>query len=59
MAIRLQIDNYFQGGKNSGDWKMIGAVFDRLLSGLYFVFICVSFTTIGVLWNFSDSSHVK
>uniref|UniRef100_A0A3Q1ENL6 Neurotransmitter-gated ion-channel ligand-binding domain-containing protein n=1 Tax=Acanthochromis polyacanthus TaxID=80966 RepID=A0A3Q1ENL6_9TELE len=45
-AIRQQMDSHFQGTKASQEWQMIGTVVDRLLFGLYIVFIVVSFITI-------------
>ncbi|KAM9358370.1 5-hydroxytryptamine receptor 3A-like [Symphorus nematophorus] len=56
MSIRLQIDKHFQGSKTSQEWHMIGIVIDRLLFGLYIVFISVSFITIVAMWV-SNSSH--
>uniref|UniRef100_A0A8D0DIA1 Neurotransmitter-gated ion-channel transmembrane domain-containing protein n=1 Tax=Sander lucioperca TaxID=283035 RepID=A0A8D0DIA1_SANLU len=51
LAIRLQVDKHFQGSKTSQEWQMIGIVIDRLLFGLYIVFIAVSFITIICLWS--------
>ncbi|XP_061594964.1 5-hydroxytryptamine receptor 3A-like [Cololabis saira] len=53
-AIRLQVDKYFQGSKTSEEWQMIGTVVDRLLFGLYIVFIVVSFITIMGIWIWSN-----
>ncbi|KAE8294082.1 5-hydroxytryptamine receptor 3A [Larimichthys crocea] len=39
MAIRQQIDNNFLGSKASQEWHMIGIVIDRLLFGIYIMFI--------------------
>ncbi|XP_029285458.1 5-hydroxytryptamine receptor 3A-like [Cottoperca gobio] len=50
MAIRLQVDKHFQGSKTSQEWQMIGIVMDRLLFGLYMVFISVSFIIIICIW---------
>ncbi|XP_042340161.1 5-hydroxytryptamine receptor 3C-like [Plectropomus leopardus] len=49
-AIRLQMDKHFQGNITSEEWKMIGLVIDRLLFGLYIIFISTSFITILSLW---------
>ncbi|XP_072245453.1 5-hydroxytryptamine receptor 3A-like [Leuresthes tenuis] len=49
-AIRLQMDKYFQGSKNSQEWQMIGIVIDRMLFGLYILFIVASFITISSIW---------
>ncbi|XP_069009623.1 uncharacterized protein [Embiotoca jacksoni] len=53
-AIRAEMDKYFQGSKTSDEWLMIGIVVDRLLFGLYIVFIVVSFLTIISIWIFND-----
>ncbi|XP_070688308.1 5-hydroxytryptamine receptor 3C-like [Pempheris klunzingeri] len=55
VAIRLQVDKHFLGSKTSQEWQMIGTVIDRLLFGLYIVFISVSFVSIVCLWTLSNS----
>ncbi|XP_056234590.1 5-hydroxytryptamine receptor 3A-like [Seriola aureovittata] len=55
MAIRLQMDKHFQGSKTSQEWQMIGVVIDRLLFGLYIIFISVSFLTIVSIWIWNHS----
>ncbi|XP_071344147.1 5-hydroxytryptamine receptor 3A-like [Trachinotus anak] len=55
MAIRLQMDKHFQGTKTSQEWQMIGMVIDRLLFGLYIIFISVSFITIVSIWIWNNS----
>ncbi|XP_070765024.1 5-hydroxytryptamine receptor 3A-like [Enoplosus armatus] len=50
MAIRLQMDKHFQGSKTSQEWETIGKVSDRLLFGLYILFISSSFITIVCIW---------
>ncbi|XP_003974288.2 5-hydroxytryptamine receptor 3C-like [Takifugu rubripes] len=57
-AIRLQLDSHFQESKSSQEWKMISAVIDRLIFGLYIVFICISVTIILVIWHFSRYSSL-
>ncbi|XP_030583078.1 5-hydroxytryptamine receptor 3A-like [Archocentrus centrarchus] len=54
-AIRLQMDKYFEGNKAAQEWEMIGRVIDRLLFGLYIVFILVSFVTIISIWVWNNS----
>ncbi|MEQ2174051.1 hypothetical protein GOODEAATRI_003845, partial [Goodea atripinnis] len=49
-AIRLQVDKHFQGSKTAEEWQMIGIVIDRLLFGLYILFILASFVTITGIW---------
>ncbi|XP_029905525.1 5-hydroxytryptamine receptor 3C-like [Myripristis murdjan] len=50
LAIRLQMDKHFQGSESSREWQMVGVVIDRLLFGIYIVFITMSFITITCLW---------
>uniref|UniRef100_A0A3P9MGC4 5-hydroxytryptamine (serotonin) receptor 3A n=1 Tax=Oryzias latipes TaxID=8090 RepID=A0A3P9MGC4_ORYLA len=54
-AIRLQMDKYFQGSRASQEWQMIGIVIDRLLFGLYIVFILASFVTIMGIWIWNNT----
>uniref|UniRef100_A0A3Q0S2L1 5-hydroxytryptamine (serotonin) receptor 3A n=1 Tax=Amphilophus citrinellus TaxID=61819 RepID=A0A3Q0S2L1_AMPCI len=54
-AIRLQMDKYFEDTKAAQEWEMIGRVIDRLLFGLYIVFILVSFVTIISIWVWNNS----
>uniref|UniRef100_A0A3Q3A6W7 Neurotransmitter-gated ion-channel ligand-binding domain-containing protein n=1 Tax=Kryptolebias marmoratus TaxID=37003 RepID=A0A3Q3A6W7_KRYMA len=54
-AVRLQMDKYFQSSKSSEEWQMIGLVIDRLLFGLYIVFILVSFLTIMGIWLWNNT----
>uniref|UniRef100_A0A3Q4I384 Neurotransmitter-gated ion-channel ligand-binding domain-containing protein n=1 Tax=Neolamprologus brichardi TaxID=32507 RepID=A0A3Q4I384_NEOBR len=49
-AIRLQMDKCFQGTKAAQEWEMIGNVINRLLFGLYIVFIVTSFIIIMSIW---------
>ncbi|XP_037626162.1 5-hydroxytryptamine receptor 3A-like [Sebastes umbrosus] len=56
IAIRLQMDEHFQGGKTLQEWQMIGIVIDRLLFGLYIALIVVSFITIICIWIWSNSN---
>lgn len=57
-AIRLQVDSHFQGSKKSQDWQMIGIVIDRLLFGLYIIFMTITFITIICIWTWNNSSVV-
>ncbi|CAI5685184.1 unnamed protein product [Oreochromis niloticus] len=54
-AIRVQMDKYCQGTKATQEWEMIGTVTDRLLFGLYIIFIFVSFITIISIWIWHNS----
>lgn len=49
-AIRLQVEQQLGGGKSSDDWMQVGFIIDRLLFGLYILFISVSFITIIIIW---------
>lgn len=55
-AIRLQMDSHFRGSKKSQDWQMIGTVIDRLLFGLYIIFMTVTFITIICIWTWNNAS---
>ncbi|KAM9848890.1 5-hydroxytryptamine receptor 3A-like [Aulostomus maculatus] len=54
IAIRLHVDNHFQGTSSSQEWYMIGIVIDRLLFSLYIIFILISFVTIICIWIWND-----
>nr|XP_046246932.1 5-hydroxytryptamine receptor 3A-like [Scatophagus argus] len=54
-AIRLQMDKHFEGNKNAQEWEMIGIVLDRLLFGLYSVFLSISFIAIICIWRRSNT----
>ncbi|XP_039984754.1 5-hydroxytryptamine receptor 3A-like [Xiphias gladius] len=58
MAIRLQMDKQCRGSSTSQEWQMIGLVIDRLLFGLYIVFIFVGFITIMSVWIWNNSYTV-
>lgn len=57
-AIRLQVESHFQESKSLQEWKMISTIIDRLIFGLYIIFICVSITTILIIWHFSRYSSL-
>ncbi|KAM9831440.1 uncharacterized protein ACB057_018630 [Neosynchiropus ocellatus] len=38
-AIRVQMDQHFQGSKTSKEWHTIGIIIDRLLFGIYIIFM--------------------
>ncbi|XP_033181057.1 uncharacterized protein LOC113139592 [Mastacembelus armatus] len=54
-AIRLHMDKHFQGSEALEEWQMVGLIIDRLLFGLYVIFITVSFITIMSLWIWNNS----
>lgn len=49
-AIRRQVEDHVSESQSSGEWAQVGFVIDRLLFGLYVLFISVSFITIIVMW---------
>ncbi|XP_068446261.1 5-hydroxytryptamine receptor 3A-like [Clinocottus analis] len=55
-AIRRQTDEHFQGNRNTQEWRMVGAVIDRLLFGAYILFIVVSFIVIIWIWSWSHAA---
>lgn len=49
-TIRLHVDQQLTVSQSSEDWMQMGFIIDRLLLGLYILFITVSFITIVCLW---------
>lgn len=49
-AMRIQMEKHLEGTKFSQEWFMIGVVMDRLLFGMYIVFMSVSFIIITCIW---------
>uniref|UniRef100_A0A3B5QIQ4 Neurotransmitter-gated ion-channel ligand-binding domain-containing protein n=1 Tax=Xiphophorus maculatus TaxID=8083 RepID=A0A3B5QIQ4_XIPMA len=49
-AIRREVEQQHKGKQSSEEWIQVGLIIDRLLFGLYIVFISVSFITIIILW---------
>ncbi|XP_032428178.1 5-hydroxytryptamine receptor 3A-like [Xiphophorus hellerii] len=49
-AIRCEVEQQHKGKQSSEEWIQVGLIIDRLLFGLYIVFISVSFITIIILW---------
>nr|XP_033937190.1 5-hydroxytryptamine receptor 3C-like [Pseudochaenichthys georgianus] len=50
-AIRLQVQQQQQGrSQTSQEWIQVGSIIDRLLFGLYILFISVSFVTMIIIW---------
>lgn len=54
MAIRTQVDKHLEVNTLQ-EWIMIGIVIDRLLFGLYIIFITVSFLVIIIIWLWNNS----
>ncbi|KAG9351197.1 hypothetical protein JZ751_025088 [Albula glossodonta] len=49
-AIRNQVDKHFAENQKAEEWIQLGNVMDRLLFGLYILFITVSFIVIIAIW---------
>ncbi|XP_029356840.1 5-hydroxytryptamine receptor 3A-like isoform X2 [Echeneis naucrates] len=49
-ALRLELEQ-----QSSEEWIQVGLIIDRLLFGLYIVFISVSFVTIIIIWVWSHN----
>lgn len=49
-AIRLQVEQQLGSSQSSEDWMQVGFIVDRLLFGIYILFISVSFITIIIIW---------
>ncbi|XP_059196363.1 5-hydroxytryptamine receptor 3A-like [Centropristis striata] len=49
-AICLQVKQQLDGNQSSEEWIQVGFIIDRLLFGLYILFITVSFITIIIIW---------
>ncbi|XP_030288243.1 5-hydroxytryptamine receptor 3A-like [Sparus aurata] len=50
-AIRLQVEQQQGDSKSSEEWMQVGFIIDRLLFGVYILFISVSFITIMIIWS--------
>uniref|UniRef100_H2V6D7 Uncharacterized protein n=1 Tax=Takifugu rubripes TaxID=31033 RepID=H2V6D7_TAKRU len=49
-AIRLQVEQKLGNSQSAEEWMQVGFIIDRLLFGLYIIFITVSFFTIIIIW---------
>uniref|UniRef100_A0A096M7M3 Uncharacterized protein n=1 Tax=Poecilia formosa TaxID=48698 RepID=A0A096M7M3_POEFO len=49
-AVRCEVEQQQKGQQSSEEWIQVGFIIDRLLFGLYIVFISVSFITIIIVW---------
>ncbi|XP_056234596.1 5-hydroxytryptamine receptor 3C-like [Seriola aureovittata] len=54
-ALRLQVEQRDGGSQGSEEWIQVGFIIDRLLFGLYILFISISFITIIIIWVTSYS----
>ncbi|XP_034534691.1 5-hydroxytryptamine receptor 3C-like [Notolabrus celidotus] len=50
-AIRQQVEKQLVQSRSSEEWIQVGFIIDRLLFGLYILFISVSFVTIIIIWE--------
>uniref|UniRef100_A0A8C7LIC4 Neurotransmitter-gated ion-channel ligand-binding domain-containing protein n=1 Tax=Oncorhynchus mykiss TaxID=8022 RepID=A0A8C7LIC4_ONCMY len=57
-SIRLQVAQHVDGNQISQDWMQVGYILDRLLFGVYCIFITFSFLVILSIWN-TDPRHAK
>ncbi|XDV21957.1 hypothetical protein PO909_026947 [Leuciscus waleckii] len=51
LSIRQQVDKHFKTDESADEWIHLGQVIDRLLFGIYIIFLSVSFITIFVVWK--------
>uniref|UniRef100_A0A8C7IN78 5-hydroxytryptamine receptor 3A n=1 Tax=Oncorhynchus kisutch TaxID=8019 RepID=A0A8C7IN78_ONCKI len=50
-SIRLQVAQHVDGNQISQDWMQVGYIIDRLLFGVYCVFVTFSFIVILSIWS--------
>ncbi|KPP65019.1 5-hydroxytryptamine receptor 3A-like [Scleropages formosus] len=50
IAIRAQVEEHLAGNEVAEEWSQIGNVIDRLLFGLYLLFLIFSFIIIAAVW---------
>lgn len=50
-SIRLQVAQHVDGNQISQDWMQVGYILDRLLFGVYCIFITFSFIVILIIWS--------
>ncbi|XP_048037447.1 5-hydroxytryptamine receptor 3A-like [Megalobrama amblycephala] len=50
LSIRQQVNKHFKTDESADEWVHLGQVIDRLLFGLYVIFLSVSFITIFTIW---------
>lgn len=55
-AICLQVEQQVSESQSSDEWLQVGLVIDRLLFGLYILFLSVSFITIIGFWLQSNNT---
>ncbi|XP_054646084.1 5-hydroxytryptamine receptor 3E-like [Dunckerocampus dactyliophorus] len=55
-VIRLQVERELNGSPSAEEWIQVGFIIDRLLFGIYILFISVCFLTIIVMWVNSNNT---
>lgn len=50
-SIRLHVAQHVDGNQISQDWMQVGYILDRLLFGVYCIFITFSFIVILIIWS--------
>ncbi|CAJ1060758.1 uncharacterized protein LOC124873912 [Xyrichtys novacula] len=56
-AIRQQVEQQLVKSQSSEEWIQVGFIIDRLLFGIYILFVSVSFITIIIIWvNYTPCS---
>eukprot|EP00063_Salmo_salar_P030485 XP_014005320.1 PREDICTED: 5-hydroxytryptamine receptor 3A-like [Salmo salar] len=50
-SIRLHVAQHVDGNQISQDWMQVGNILDRLLFGVYCIFITFSFIVIVIIWS--------
>ncbi|XP_069377988.1 5-hydroxytryptamine receptor 3A-like [Paralichthys olivaceus] len=49
-GLRLRVEQHLVGNQSSEEWIQVGCIIERLLCGLYILFISFSFITITIIW---------
>ncbi|XP_019731022.1 5-hydroxytryptamine receptor 3C-like [Hippocampus comes] len=49
-VLRLQVEQQLGSTQSSKEWIQVGFIIDRVLFGIYLLFISVSFITIKIIW---------
>uniref|UniRef100_A0A3Q3DWY6 Neurotransmitter-gated ion-channel ligand-binding domain-containing protein n=1 Tax=Hippocampus comes TaxID=109280 RepID=A0A3Q3DWY6_HIPCM len=57
-VLRLQVEQQLGSTQSSKEWIQVGFIIDRVLFGIYLLFISVSFITIKIIWLYTIS-HPK
>ncbi|XP_067271167.1 5-hydroxytryptamine receptor 3A-like [Pseudorasbora parva] len=52
LSIRQQFEKHLKTDESTDEWVHLGQVIDRLLFGLYIIFLSVSFVTILIVWQY-------